>query len=177
MNKSTFFILFTLFFFATQSYGGMKKNNSFQPGLNPATPDSVIGAPIPTEIENPECLGINKEPAHSTLMAYGSLAQALKANRHASSFCRSLNGLWKFNWVSRPEQRPVDFYKPSFDVSKWKEIPVPSNWQVLGYGTPYYRNAGYTFQKDFPRVMTTPEDKRYTSTDERNPVGSYPSRV
>ena len=156
-----------------QSYGSMKNIHSFQPLLNPTAPDSIVGVPVPSEIENPECIGINKEPAHSTLMAYGSLTEALKANRHASTFCRSLNGLWKFNWVSRPEQRPVDFYKPSFDVSKWKEIPVPSNWQVLGYGTPYYKNAGYTFQKDFPRVMTTPTNKDYTSNEERNPVGSY----
>ena len=173
MKKITLFIFLSLFFFAAQSFGSMNKNNSFPPGSKLASPDSIIGAPIPTEIENPECLGINKEPAHSTLMAYGSLAEALKANRHASSFCQSLNGKWKFNWVSRPEQRPVDFYKPSFDVSNWKEIPVPSNWQVLGYGTPYYKNMGYTFQEDFPRIMTTPKDKRYTSTNERNPVGSY----
>jgi beta-galactosidase len=74
---------------------------------------------------------------------------------------------------ARPEYRPVDFYKPSFDVSKWKEISVPSNWQILGYVTPYYKNMGYTFQRDFPRVMTTPKDKNYTSNVERNPVGSY----
>ena len=113
-------------------------------------------APLPPEIEDPECLGINKEPAHATLMPYATLKEALAAKRHASSFCRSLNGPWKFNWVPRPEQRPVDFYKPDFDVSGWKEIPVPSNWQVLGYGTPYYRNVGYTFQKDWPRVMSEP---------------------
>jgi beta-galactosidase len=92
-------------------------------------------APLPPEIEDPECLGINKEPAHATLMAYGTLAEALKADRHASSFCRSLNGNWKFNWVPHPAQRPVEFYQPDFDVSGWKEIPVPSCWQLLGYGT------------------------------------------
>ena len=27
----------------------------------------------------------------------------------------------------------MDFYKPSFEVSGWKDIPVPSCWQVLGY--------------------------------------------
>lgn len=57
-------------------------------------------------------------------------------------------------------------------MSGWKEIPVPSNWQVLGYGTPYYRNAGYIFQNDFPHVMSTPP-KYYTAYVERNPVGSY----
>jgi beta-galactosidase len=173
MRKSTFFIVFTMLFFVAQSFGTNKKPGTLRLKTKQATPDSVKGAPIPKEIEDPECIGINKQPAHSTLMAYGSLAEALKANRHASSFCQSLNGLWKFNYVPRPEYRPVDFYKPSFDVSKWKEIKVPSNWQVLGYGTPYYKNAGYTFQKDFPRVMTEPTNKKYTSYVERNPVGSY----
>jgi len=130
------------------------------------------GAPIPPEIENPELLGINKEPYHATLMPYANLQEALVAKRHASSLCKSLNGLWKFNWVPTPEKRPVDFYKSDYDVSNWKEIPVPSNWEVQGYGTPFYRNLGYTIKKDFPHVMSEP-DKRYTSFVERNPVGSY----
>jgi len=127
---------------------------------------------VPAEIENPELLGINKEPYHATLMPYANLKEALVAKRHASSLCRSLNGQWKFNWVPTPEQRPVDFYKSDFDVSAWKEIPVPSNWEVHGYGTPFYRNLGYTIKKDFPHVMSEP-DKGYTSYKERNPVGSY----
>jgi len=134
--------------------------------------DSLGGAPVPPEIENPECIGINKEPAHATLMPYANLKEALAANRHASSYCRSLNGMWKFNWVSWPQARPLDFYKTTYDVSAWKEIPVPSNWQLLGYGTPYYRNLGYTFKKDFPKVMSTPP-KNFTAYEERNPVGSY----
>ena len=129
-------------------------------------------APLPPEIENPQCLGINKQPWHATLMPYATQQEALAANRHASSFCRSLNGPWKFHWVPRPESRPVDFYKPSFDVSSWKDIPVPSNWQVLGYGTPFYRNNGYTFQRDFPHVMSEPP-RDWTAYQERDPVGSY----
>lgn len=131
-----------------------------------------ISAPIPPEIENPELLGINKEAYHSTLMPYANLQEALVAKRHASSLSRTLNGQWKFNWVPRPEQRPADFYKHEFDVSSWKEIPVPSNWEVHGYGTPFYRNLGYTIKKDYPHVMSEPE-KWYTSYKERNPVGSY----
>lgn len=129
-------------------------------------------APIPVEIQNPEVLGINKEPHHATLMSYDNLQEALVAKRHQSSQCRSLNGMWKFNWVPTPEQRPVNFYKNDFDVSSWKEIPVPSNWEVHGYGTPFYRNLGYTIKKDFPNVMSEPE-KWFTAYKERNPVGSY----
>ena len=132
----------------------------------------VSGKDFPAEIENPECIGINKEPAHATLMPYASMDEALKAKRHESSYCHVLNGMWKFNWVAWPNQRSVDFYKTDYDVSGWKEIPVPSNWQVLGYGTPYYRNLGYTFKIDFPHVMSEPP-KNYTAYEERNPVGSY----
>jgi beta-galactosidase len=154
MKKNTFTILFFLSLFS----------------LNEIFAQTM--APVPTEIENPELLGINKEPYHATLMPYANLQEALVAKRHASSLCRSLNGLWKFNWVPRPEQRPTDFYKPDFNVSAWKEIPVPSNWEVQGYGTPFYRNLGYTIKKDFPHVMSEPEGW-YTAFKERNPVGSY----
>lgn len=134
--------------------------------------DSLGGVPVPSEIENPELLGINKETAHAILMPYANLNEALTANRHASTFCRSLNGMWKFNWVAWPQMRPEDFYKPEFNVAAWKEIPVPSNWQVFGYGTPYYRNLGYIIKKDFPHVMSRPP-KNFTAYEERNPVGSY----
>lgn len=127
---------------------------------------------VPKEIEDPENIGINKEASHATLMPYGSLKEALAANRAASSFSRSLNGLWKFNWVDWPQKRPVNFYKSDYDVSKWKEIKVPSNFQVEGYGTPYYSNFNFIFQKDFPCVMSTPPEK-FTAYKERNPVGSY----
>jgi beta-galactosidase len=133
---------------------------------------ALAQTPLPPEIEDTECLGINKELPHATLMPYGSMKEALAANRHASSFCRSLNGPWKFHYVPEPSQRPVDFYKPEFDVSGWNEIPVPSNWQVLGYGTPYYRNFGYTIRKDWPHVMSEPP-RNWTAYTERNPVGSY----
>jgi len=156
-------ILISLFFLALFSFNGF---------CSQLKSDTTVGYPIPPEIENPQLLGINKEPYHATLMPYADLQEALLAKRHSSSFCRSLNGLWKFNWVPRPEQRPVDFYKPDFDVSAWKDIPVPSNWEVQGYGTPFYRNLGYTIKKDFPHVMSEP-DGRYTAFKERNPVGSY----
>ena len=141
-------------------------------GMGEVRAEEPAKAPIPPELENTECLGIHKEPYHCVLMPYANLKESLAADRKASSFCRSLNGSWKFNYVPRPELRPVDFFKPEFDVSSWKEIPVPSNWQVYGFGTPYYRNLGYTIQRDWPHVMSEPP-KDWTAYEERNPVGSY----
>ncbi len=159
-------LLIVIFGFIRQSSFGFQapaENRLFSAG------DTAF---IPKEIEDPECLGINKEPDHATLMPYASLKEALAANRHASSFSRSLNGVWKFNWVDWPQKRPVDFYKPGYDVAGWKDINVPSCWQVEGYGTPYYSNFTYIFKKDFPRVMSTPPVS-WTAYQERNPVGSY----
>jgi beta-galactosidase len=140
--------------------------------LTPANAQLRSGIDYPAEIENAEITGINKEPYHTTLMPYANLQEALLAKRHASSLCQSLNGQWKFNWVPSPEKRPVDFYKTDFNVSKWTNIPVPSNWEVQGFGTPFYRNLGYTIKRDYPNVMSEP-DKKYTAFVERNPVGSY----
>ncbi|MEN9841070.1 MAG: hypothetical protein RL376_870, partial [Verrucomicrobiota bacterium] len=132
----------------------------------------VRAAEVPPEIENPQILSLNKQPWHATLMPYANAAEALKARRENSSFSRSLNGDWKFSWVARPEQRPVDFFRLDFDDRSWSTIPVPSNWQVQGHGTPIYRNNGMTIKIDVPRVMSEPP-KNYTAYVERNPVGSY----
>ncbi len=129
-------------------------------------------ASLPPEIENEQILELNKQPWHATLMPYATLNEALAAKRHDSSFARSLNGQWKFNWVKRPELRPVDFYRTDFNDSQWKTTPVPSNWQMQGYDTPIYSNFTYTFKPDWPRVMGEPA-KDYTAYDARNPVGSY----
>ena len=113
--------------------------------------------------ENPEMIGQNKEPAHCTLLPYPDTRTALIGTREVSPFHKSLNGKWKFNWVQKPADRPQDFYKLNYDVSSWKEIPVPSNWQLQGYGIPIYVNAKYPFVKTNPPYI--PHDN--------NPVGSY----
>ncbi len=126
----------------------------------------------PVDWENPRVIGINKEPAHATLVPFPNRNQALTKAREASPHYFSLNGQWKFNWVPEPSKRPVEFFRPDYDVSGWKEIRVPSNWEIEGYGTPIYTNITYPFQRDAPRVTSEPPQK-YTAFSQRNPVGSY----
>lgn len=122
--------------------------------------------------ENPHVFGINKEPARAYYTPYADEASAMRKGE-ASPMVQSLNGAWKFHWVKQPDLRPVDFYKPDFDVSGWKEIPVPSNWEMQGYGVPIYTNITYPFKRDYPRVTDTPDDHSWTAYDQRDPVGSY----
>ncbi|TFG20179.1 MAG: DUF4981 domain-containing protein [Promethearchaeota archaeon] len=116
--------------------------------------------------ENAAVIGINKEPAHNTSIPQESLEAAMKYEVESTSpYFQSLNGKWKFHWVKKPADRPIEFYKQEYDVSEWKKIDVPSNWQRKGYGIPIYTNIRYPYsigRKDRPSI-----DHEY------NPVGSY----
>src|SRR5690606_32959086 len=86
--------------------------------------------------ENPGMFNQNKETPHTNLMPFRTVAEALSLKKNQSVYYKTLSGTWKFNWVRKPADRPVDFYKPEYNVSGWDEIPVPSNWEIQGYGIP-----------------------------------------
>lgn len=126
---------------------------------------TVLSAGLATAANDwdpPQMIGRNKELPHATMMVHPDQATALTGNRQDSPYFRLLNGDWKFHWVPRPEIRPLEFYKRDYDDSTWNEIPVPSNWQMLGYGYPHYTNIRYPFKKNPPFIRHA-----------HNPVGSY----
>ncbi|GHT61669.1 beta-galactosidase [Bacteroidia bacterium] len=140
-------------------------------------PKKVVRKPSKNEWENETIFAVNKEKGHVTYHPFPSTA-SLKADKSfdkpweypASELYLSLNGNWKFNWVKQPSECPADFYKTNYDVSAWKEIPVPSNWEMQGYGTPIYTNIAYPFKNEPPFILP---QKGYTNETEPNPVGSY----
>ena len=95
--------------------------------------------------QNPLMINQEKEATHATLMPFRTVEEALTLKKKQSVFYKTLSGTWKFNWVRKPADRPVDFYKTDFDVSGWNDIPVPSNWELEGYGIPIYVNHQYEF--------------------------------
>ena len=116
------------------------------------------------EWENPEVVGINKLPYHSTLQ--------LPSREADCSEIVSLDGQWYFNWVKEPALRPVDFYRTDYDVGQWSRITVPGNWQMQGWDIPIYTNMTYPFARRQPSVSAAPPTDWY-AFDHRNPVGSY----
>lgn len=128
--------------------------------------------PYPPVIERSEVTGVHREPPHATMASWGSVAEALRGDRRKAQWRLMLDGMWRFRWTPRPEDRPIGFQNPDYDDSCWDHIPVPSNWQMHGYGTPNYMCSGYVFRYDPPRVMGDP-DPSWTTFTERNPVGSY----
>lgn len=90
-------------------------------------------------------------------------ANILQNNESAMIPQISLNGPWKFSYVQNADERPTDFYKTDYDDAQWKELLVPSNWELNGYGIPIYVNTTNDFDNsDLPRVPV-----------KGNAVGSY----
>ncbi len=118
---------------------------------------TLLGAP---EWEDETVFERNREPARAALLP------------RAPERSYSLNGPWKFHFVMTPDKRPQSFWEPTYDVSSWNTLEVPSSWQMAGYGTPIYSNEIYPFRVDPPRVTSQPP-KNWTSYKERNSVGSY----
>jgi beta-galactosidase/beta-glucuronidase len=122
--------------------------------------------------ENPQVVGRNKEPGHTTLMPFENVRAAAEGMRTASPFYKTLNGHWRFHWDANPQVAVQGFEAPDFDDSGWEKIPVPSNWQLVGpeieqgiakYDRPMYTNVQYPFPIDqLPGVPL-----------EHNATGSY----
>jgi len=115
----------------------------------------------PRDWENPQVLGRGVEPPHATLVPYADEESALAGEPGHSPFWRLLSGQWRFCYVARPEAVPAGFEGESFADDNWASIPVPSNWQLHGYGRPNYTNAAYPYPVDPPYVP------------DENPVGLY----
>lgn len=116
---------------------------------------------ITPDWENPALLERNREAAHVTLTPFADEETALLGERGASPFFKLLNGQWAFYYASSPQAIPAEFYAQDYSVADWDSIPVPSNWQMHGYGRPNYLNVAYPFPVDPPRVPN------------ENPVGCY----
>ena len=109
-----------------------------------------------------EVIRKNVEPPRAWFQAFPDRKTALSGDTLANEFFQSLNGDWKFHYADSPDARPKSFFQPGYDVSDWKKIPVPSNWERHGHGYPIYVNVPYPFEIDEPNVPT-----------QENPVGSY----
>lgn len=125
---------------------------------------AATAADNPPDWENPDVIGINKQPYHATLTP--------PSRRSECTEITSLDGKWRFHWSPDPESRPADFWETGYDTSGWDLITVPGNWQTQGYGLPIYTNWTYPFAKDRPCVTSEPPEY-YWSHGHRNPVGSY----
>ena len=165
MNKRLFVTL-SMAGLAMVAFGAKKPKAAIKP-LNKTV---AIQQPTFTEWHDLQVNEINRLPLHTLHFAYdpndfpGTGAEYL--DKKQSMNYMSLDGTWKFNWVANADERPTDFYKTDLDDSKWKNIQMPGNWEMLGYGQPEYVNVGFAWRGHFnqqPPAVPTKD----------NHVGSY----
>ncbi|MFV0248447.1 MAG: glycoside hydrolase family 2 TIM barrel-domain containing protein [Tenacibaculum sp.] len=131
-------------------------------------------------IEDEKVISENKQQTHATFYSYSSEENAIKKFYKNTENYQSLNGLWKFKWVRKPQDRPIDFYKTNYNTEHWTSIKVPGNWEVEGFGIPIYTNHQYEFAHYKAPLSKEIEfvDKIIPKTPGKvphdyNPVGSY----
>lgn len=82
------------------------------------------------EWNNEQVSGVNKEEACQIAIPFADERQAATSAMEESPYYMTLSGTWKFHWVADPEDRPKDFYRTDYDVSRWDDIKVPATWQI-----------------------------------------------
>ncbi|MCL4793850.1 MAG: DUF4981 domain-containing protein [Bryobacteraceae bacterium] len=117
------------------------------------------------EWADPAVIQQGAETPRATFQPHPRRETALTNDRARSEWFHSLNGTWRFQWSPAPAARPADFFKPEFVDAGWPTLPVPSNWQMHGYGRPVYTNILYPFPQNPREAPVVPRDK--------NEVGSY----
>ena len=125
-------------------------------------------APTYTEWHDLQVNDINRFPLHTSFFTFasGEVSAKGEGDKTQSKNFLSLDGTWKFNWVENADQRPTDFYKADLDDSKWSNIQMPGNWEMLGFGQPEYVNTGFAWRGHFDQQPPAVPTKD-------NHVGSY----
>ena len=165
MNKRLFVTL-SMAGLAMVAFGARKPKAAIKP-LNKTV---AIQQPTFTEWHDLQVNEINRLPLHTLHFAYdpndfaGTGAEYLDKKKSMNYL--SLDGTWKFNWVANADERPTDFYKTDLDDSKWNNIQMPGNWEMLGYGQPEYVNVGFGWRGHFDQQPPAVPTKD-------NHVGSY----
>ena len=126
-------------------------------------------------LDNPEVFKVNQLEPHSDHCYYLDYSDMKKEK---NPLLQSLNGQWEFAYSKNVMERPVDFYKETFDASGFDKIMVPGHIELAGYDKTRYINTMYPWEgKEYHRgaysMEATGAEEGMFSEAQYNPVGSY----
>ena len=126
-------------------------------------------------LDNPEVFKVNQLESHSDHCYYLDYSDMKKEK---NPLLQSLNGQWEFAFSKNVMERPVDFYKETFDASGLDKIMVPGHIELAGYDKIRYINTMYPWEgKEYHRgaysMEATGAEEGMFSEAQYNPVGSY----
>ena len=126
-------------------------------------------------LDNPEVFKVNQLEPHSDHCYYLDYSDMKKEK---NPLLQSLNGQWEFAYSKNVMERPVEFYKETFDASGFDKIMVPGHIELAGYDKIRYINTMYPWEgKEYHRgaysMEATGAEEGMFSEAQYNPVGSY----
>ena len=107
---------------------------------------------------------VNREAVRSSFMTFGSREAALGGKYADSEYYQLLNGVWKFYYVGYEKDLPAGLTDSNVNTDSWRDIKVPGNWELQGFGDAIYTNHKFDFATVNPQPPRMPEE---------NPVGVY----
>jgi len=113
--------------------------------------------------QNPSVFSVNKLPARAFYYSVSNEQDIFSQTPWEQKNYQLLNGNWKFKWVNTPSRTPQGFENVDYDDSKWDDFAVPANWEVNGYGSPFYHS----------HYCLKPNTEQIELPLTYNPVGSY----
>jgi len=142
---------------------------------------TTVNAQTGKEWDDVSVTNVNKEVAHTIAIPFGSEKDVTKNDMTASPYYQSLDGVWKFYWVSNPSKVNSKMCEKDYNDAAWSDIDVPSSWQVYGihhnknWDKPLYCNVQYPFSydKNTYSVMADRPGWFTYKGDMTNPVGTY----
>lgn len=112
---------------------------------------------------SPDIIGINRLPARATFFTFPGAGEALEKSREQSPWYLPMDGQWDFLFLDGPDAVTAEMISKDLAVgkSRWRTLPVPSNWEMHGFGYPHYTNIQMPFDSEPPFVP------------DQNPTGIY----
>lgn len=114
---------------------------------------------------------VNKEHPRTQFMTYDNKSDAQSKRFEESRYYIPLNGTWKFLYVDGYKQLPENATDSTVSLTNWKDIQVPGNWEIQGFGTAIYVNHPFEFVERDPKTRFPKMAQPYLP--EENPVGVY----
>ena len=115
---------------------------------------------------DPSVNRVGTELPRASFFAYEGKEQAESGKKCWSDRYLSMEGQWRFRFVTHHYDAPKGFEAVGYDDSAWEMFPVPGLFELNGHGDRIYKNVGYAWCTQFANQPGFVEEKN-------NYTGSY----
>ena len=151
-----------------------------RPGLS-VHAETVTG----DEWTTPEAVRVNQTDARALVIPFDDVESArknptLRLGKQSPNYI-DLDGTWKFNWVSKPSEKPnvegiTSIPEDYFDItvpSSWQTNMQYAGWKGTEIDWPIYNNQDYPWQASGNGVSAQSRGDGSAAPTAYNPVGTY----